>query len=178
MNELKELVVRSKQGDVHAFAKLYEHYSNQMYRFAFYYLGAKEDAQDAVQDAVCEAFKAINSLKNDDSFKPWLFKILSNCCKKQITKCITGREVITEIKEEETFLNESEMSDALLLKSEILSLDEQEREIILLCVVCGYNSKEVSKIIGIPAGTVRSKLSRTLIKLRKSLEEDRYEKTR
>jgi len=175
MNEIKELVVRSKSGDAKAFAQLYDVYANDLYRFAYYYLGTKEDAQDAVQDAVCEAYRAINSLKKEEAFKSWLFKILSNCCKKQISKAIAVRTLTTDISVE-TFLDIAELSDALALKSELTTLEEQEREIVLLCIVCGYKSKEVAQILSVPSATVRSKLSRTLLKLRKKLEEDQNEK--
>ncbi|MDR0314640.1 MAG: RNA polymerase sigma factor [Oscillospiraceae bacterium] len=173
MNTVKKLVIDSQKGDKKAFAQLYSMYQSELYKFAYYYLGNREDAQDAVQDAVISAFQSIPKLKNEDAFKSWLFKILSNCCNRHISEVIRHRELI-EISEDITGAHCDKMSDAFSLWQEIRSLDSEERSIVLLCIIAGYKSREVSQILSIPAGTVRSKLSRALAKLRNNLDKEEY----
>ena len=72
------LVEQAKAGSADAFGQLYAQYAQDLYRFAYYYLGSREEAEDAVQDAVCAAFQGIGALRSVSSFKAWLFSILSN----------------------------------------------------------------------------------------------------
>ena len=78
------LVEQAKAGSADAFGQLYAQYAQDLYRFAYYYLGSREEAEDAVQDAVCAAFQGIGALRSVSSFKAWLFSILSNTCKHHI----------------------------------------------------------------------------------------------
>lgn len=70
------LVEQAKAGSADAFGQLYAQYAQDLYRFAYYYLGSREEAEDAVQDAVCAAFQGIGALRSVSSFKAWLFSIL------------------------------------------------------------------------------------------------------
>lgn len=67
------LVEQAKAGSADAFGQLYAQYAQDLYRFAYYYLGSREEAEDAVQDAVCAAFQGIGALRSVSSFKAWLF---------------------------------------------------------------------------------------------------------
>ena len=91
-SNVENLVKKSKQGDTAAFGDLYEIYSKDMYRFAFYYTGSQALAEDCVSECVLTAFQKINTLKKPASFKSWLFRILYNCCNKALTEKIRARE--------------------------------------------------------------------------------------
>jgi len=78
------LVEQAKAGSADAFGQLYAQYAQDLYRFAYYYLGSREEAEDAVQDAVCAAFQGVGALRSAASFKAWLFSILANTCKHHI----------------------------------------------------------------------------------------------
>lgn len=82
MKHDKELVRRAKQGETDAFACLYQEIYEDLYRFACYTLKNSADAQDAVSETVMDAFASIRTLRAEDAFKSWMFRILSNKCKK------------------------------------------------------------------------------------------------
>lgn len=164
------LAKRAKNGDARAFGEIYAKFSGEMYRYALYSLGSAEAAQDAVQDAALEAWKNINKLRNEDAAKAWFFKILSRCCKHSLRE--KYRADFTDL---ETDIVQHDPNENAVLGLDLLrligTLDADDRDIILLSAVVGLNSKEISKITSINAATVRSKLSRTLAKLRKEIEE-------
>lgn len=168
------LVKRACGGEPEAFGELYEIYSRDLYRYAYYVLGSRELAQDAVQDAVTAAFTQISSLRNRGAFKVWLFKILSNVCTKYIMEKSRQRNTLEFNDElEANFASTSSVLNSTFEMEEMFNcLAPDERKIVLLNVSEGYNSREIASILDCPAGTVRSKLSRALTKMRMSLEND------
>lgn len=167
----KELVKKAKKGDKPAFAKLYSLYKDKLYRYAYYKLGDYDDAQDAVCDTVLIAYEQISALKKPSSFNSWIFKIHSATCNKYIKLQIEKRELkdIDELRNSAKTKNDmytlsSELNEMLNI------LSEQEREIVLLSVVAGFKSNEISEFTGLTDGSVRSKLSRSLAKMRAFME--------
>ena len=170
-NDVSLLAKRARDGDARAFGELYSKFSGEMYRYALYSLGSVESAQDAVQDAALEAWKSINRLRNEEAAKAWFFRILSHCCKhilrEKYSADTASLDFCAEIPSEGS-------DDRVLLGLDLLrlinKLTQEEKDIVLLSAVCGCNSKEIAKITALPAATVRSKLSRSLKKLRSELE--------
>ena len=173
MNEsvMKDLIKDAKKGDAAAFGRLYAELSHELYRFALYYLHREQDAEDAVQDAAMAAFRNIRSLQKPESFRSWFFKILSNECKKYLIRRATHPEDPTD--EFPTLADVSSGQDHALrfeLADLLNALPDEDRQIVLLSVLEGYSSKEIAGITGIKANTVRSRLSRSLHKIRAELE--------
>lgn len=166
---VENLVLLSQQGDSQAFGELYEIYSKDMYRFAWYYTGNKYSAEEAVSEAALSAFENIRSLKKPSSFKTWLFKILYNECKKMQKGRIISAS-FTDYSEEtaKEYITE-DADEVITLRNALGRLSDEEREILILYYSCGYSSKEISAITGIRATTLRSKISRATEKLRKLL---------
>lgn len=167
----KQLVLLSKSGDREAFSQLYEMYKDKLYRFAFYRLENKEDAEDAVSDAVYSAFYQIGGLKKAEAFSAWIFRILYCSCNRIIKARINRRNMldINDMSEKLSY-DMNEEIEKTELQQALSALKDEEREIVLLSVVSGLNSKEIAKICDVAPGTVRSKLSRSLAKMRKYLE--------
>ena len=83
MEDVTSLVLRAKDGDVDALAVVYAQIYKDLYRFALYTLKNPSDAEDVVSEAVIDAYSDIKKLRSNESFKSWIFKIVSNkCCKK------------------------------------------------------------------------------------------------
>lgn len=78
-----ELVKKAKKGDPKAFAKLYEQVYQDLYRFALYMMTHRQDAEDAVSEAVIAAYENISKLKKEEAFRGWMFRILTNICRKK-----------------------------------------------------------------------------------------------
>ena len=166
-----ELITKARQGDKDAFCKLYSLYKNRLYRYAFYKLGNADDAQDAVSDCIVSAFEQIGNLRRPQAFPSWIFSILHSSCAKYIKSQIRQRESISTDDESSCVnLFVVEENDTTDLQKALALLKEQERDIVLLSVVAGFNSKEIAKVTGLTSGGVRSKLSRSLSKMREYLE--------
>ena len=67
------LVGQAKKGDAHAFARLYQRYYQDLYRFALCYIRNAHAAEDAVMTSVLKAYEKIGELRKNDAFKSWLF---------------------------------------------------------------------------------------------------------
>lgn len=85
MNNVK-LVREAKMGNKQAFAELYATIYKKMYRYAYCVLADKYDAEDVVSETVMDAYKSIRLLKEDKLFENWIFKILSNKCKRKLAR--------------------------------------------------------------------------------------------
>lgn len=166
-----KLIKKAKAGDSTAFSQLYDLYKNRLYRYAFYRLGNSDDAQDAVSDCIVSAFEGIRHLKNAAAFPSWIFKILYAQCNKYIARQKSNREnAVLEDYENSADIALSVNTDKTELQEALSMLNNDEKDIVLLCVVAGLTSKEAGELVGLTSGSVRSKLSRSLSKMRDFLE--------
>lgn len=168
---VKELVKLAQQGNEDAFCTLYDIHKDRLYRYAFYRLGNAEDAQDAVSDTVLSAYTDIGKLNNGNAFSGWIFRILSRKCAKYIDEQVKRRESV-DIESAYNIKAEGYIPDGTLtdVQRALKLLSEEDRELVLLSVVGGFDSRELSKLTGMKAGNVRSRLSRALAKMREALE--------
>ena len=171
----KKRIHAAVKGDSGAFAALYAAYAEQLYRFALCYMRNPADAEDAVQDAVLQAFRNVSSLRNGDSFKSWLFKILANVCKKKLMQ--NKFEYADETVQDDPDLCNQESpafdhADRMTVRDAVGSLPPDDRQIVLLSVVAGYSSAEIAAMLNMNPATVRSVKSRSLARLRTMLSEE------
>lgn len=163
MKENLQQIKKAKSGDKDAFASLYSEIYKDLYRFALYTLRNPADAEDAVSDTVMDAFSSIHKLRDETSFKPWMFQILSNKCKKRLRE---KKPLICEFSED--LLGNDDLDDLaelLDLRNCFFRLKDEERLIISMHIFAGYTNQEIAKILHRNANTVRSKESRALKKL-------------
>ena len=168
----EELVRAAKAGDAGAFTELYKEIYRDMYRFAYYMLRHAEDAKDAVGDAVMDAWAAIGTLKKEESFKSWVFAILSNKCKAKLREYVTRPGELTETLADTLQSTEGVTSpEHLQLREEFLKLPETDRLIVGLHLFAGYKTKEIAEALHMNANTVRSRESRALKRLGEAMKE-------
>ena len=173
LSELQNLVLVAKKGDKDAFAQLYQHIYKDLYKFAYYVLKNDQDAQDAVSDAVIDAYAGISKLKNADAFRSWMFKILSAKSKRTL-KTYLVRNHERDLDDVERTVRGSE--ESLELKQALGILSDEERMIVSLTVFGGYDSAEIGKMLNLNRNTVRSKHSRALAKMRTVLTTEKMGK--
>lgn len=157
--------------DKGTFEEQYKKIYQDMYHFALYTLGHCQDAEDAVSEAVADAWKGFGKLKNDEAFRSWIFKILTAKCKRRLKeylhKTVDLDENMQEAYENSEAWNVEEAQD---VRNAFFTLDGQERLIVSMSVFGGYNSREIGKCLFLKDSTVRSKLARALEKMQKRLE--------
>lgn len=168
MDNYLELVKRAKQGDAEAFAGLYQEVYEDLYRFAVYILKNSVDAQDMVSETVVDAFASIRSLRAEEAFKGWIFRILSNKCKKKLKEYANRDDAWSEELSEKTAVPQSSADAAEMLQVRMLfwELPAQERMIIAMHLFAGYTSREIAEQLHMNENTVRSRESRALKRLR------------
>lgn len=150
-----------------AFMGLYQEVYKDLYKVAYYYMGNKQEAEDAVSDAVLKAYENFNSLRNKDAFKAWITKILINTCKTRMRSWFRKTESCEDV--ELSYEQDLIIGPALATAMKILS--KEERLIVALYVFGGYKGEEIGKLLHMNHSTVRSKYHRALLKMKKELEE-------
>ena len=166
---IDNLVSSAKNGSAEAFGELYEIYSKDMFRFAYYYLGSYSLAEDCVSECVCIAFQKICELRKASAFKSWLFKILHNCCNKALREKILSDGNVEYSSLIDLSDEDEDISEKLSLNQALSRLSPEEREIVILHYCQGYTSKEIGEILDMKDATVRSKIMRSGEKMRKFL---------
>ena len=164
----KNLVLRASCGDKEAFAALYTLYKDSLYRYAFFKLGNEDDARDAVSACIVSAYESIYSLRAASAFKTWVFRILYYSCCKLITQQKEQNQRADYAEVGKLPAEQSGISPELSEAFEVLS--PEDRDIVLLSVLAGYNSREIASMFGLKPATVRSRLSRALSKMKQFLE--------
>lgn len=163
MKDTIELVTAAKAGSGEAFAELYQTIYQDMYRFAVYTLRSREDAEDAVSEAVADAYVSIGRLRKEEAFKAWMFRILSNKCKNKIREY--GRRHMEWTEETGGQTEEGELTEKLQIREAFFGLSDEERLIVSMHIFGGYTSREIARILHKNHNTVRTKESRALKKM-------------
>ncbi len=165
----QSLVRKARSGSAEAFGELYAGIAADLYRFAVYQTSNPTLAEDAVSECVLQAFQNIAQLKNAARFRSWMFSILLNCCRKQQKEKALALHRVPADDIDVAAPQTLPTDEALDLRAALQTLDEAEREILLLSVVGGYSSKEIGTMLSMRAGAVRTRLSRTRAKLMEAI---------
>lgn len=154
------------------FMEWYEALYPQMYRIACYYMRNRQEAEDAVQDAVLTAYEKRHQLKDKEKFRSWMMTILVNRCKKRMKKWFRREIDIEELSlsEERDIAGETDLATNSAVKQAFFQLEKEDRLIVGLFVFGGYKGEEIAEILGKKHSTVRSRYRRALQKMKKELE--------
>ena len=170
--DIKKYVIAAKRGDAEAFGELYALYQKEMFRYACIVVGNPVAAEDAVSEAVIEAYENIGNLRNPGSFKGWMFKILNSACRRQYKDLNKDLPLIEETGHEIIDPQGMEFRELSIdLQKAMSVLSPEDRQIVLMRAVAGTGSREIAESLGIPDATVRSRYSRSVAKLGKILKE-------
>ena len=169
-----ELIKAVLDGEKEAFAELVSRYERPVRAIAINILGDHHNVQDAVQDAFVAGYQNLCTLRNRDSFGPWLMKITQRCALDWAKRRPKMAPLETTPPNEWRATEKSngrldEESEGLL--SAVVKLPEAERQVVMLRYFAQHNVKEVAEIAGRSVGTVTKQLSRAHKRLRKILKE-------
>ncbi len=166
------LVQRAKKGDLTAFDQLVARYYQRIYALAFQLLNNAEDAADATQETFVKAFEQLHTFRGASAFTTWLYRIAVNTCRDFLRRSrpIPFSQLANDEKPDEfdlATLTEPHPEEVMaqrersgLVWTALQQLPEEVRQILVLCDVQGFSYSEVSAILGIPEGTVKSRLHR------------------
>ncbi|MGD2100971.1 MAG: sigma-70 family RNA polymerase sigma factor [Acidimicrobiia bacterium] len=167
-----DLAARARQGDGNAYAALVEPHREVAFRVAYLVTGTAADAEDATQEALMKAYRMIHRFNPERPFRPWLLRIVGNEARNR--RRSEGRRAVYENRaagRREVGLDQPETVAARLDTGERLieavnRLPERERLVIGLRYFLDLSERETAQAIGIPRGTVKSRLARGLDRLR------------
>ncbi len=168
-----ELVARVLQGDKNAFRPIVERYQNRIFAMVVGMVRDEAEARDLVQNAFIKAYQSLDTFRLDSSFYTWLYRIAMNlaidsCRKRRRRKTGSFDEAVAARDEDGEMLElhhtdgPAEALQRKELRQRIFSameeLTEEQREVLLLREVEGLSYAEISESMGIPEGTVMSRL--------------------
>jgi RNA polymerase sigma-70 factor (ECF subfamily) len=175
-----ELALQASRGNIALFQALVERYRRQAYFYARGMVRNSDDAHDLSQEAFVRVYRHLKRFNPAYPFKVWLFHILSNLCKNHLRQKKTRDNVmVTSDDAGESAAPDTDQPDRLFGRTEVQSqvwnaigkLPEKFREIIILSHFEELSYNQMAEILGIPRGSVMSRLYYARLKLREILEE-------
>jgi RNA polymerase sigma-70 factor (ECF subfamily) len=155
-----DLVQRAQRGDSEAFEALIRPAYDRLFATAHRILRDHHAAEDAVQDAIVRCWRDLRGLRDADRFEAWLYRLLVNTCRDQGRRA-RRRPSIVYGQEPDTAADRdlfADMAEHDALERAFLDLPEDQRIALVLTHYVGYSAPEVATILGVPTGTVYSRL--------------------
>ena len=171
------------KGDQSAYADIVSLYQQSLYHVCYRMLGNKEEAEDAAQEAFIKAYIHLHTYDQKRKFSTWLYRIATNLCIDRIRKKkpdyyldaevpgTEGLDMYSQLASDER-LPEEELERMELqerIQYEISQLPDKYRSVIILKYIEELPLQEISDILGIPLGTVKTRVHRGREALRKQL---------
>lgn len=141
-----------------------------LFAYAFSITKTREDAEDAVHNAMVKAFDGLSGLRSQNKLKPWLFRILKNEC----ISIMRQKKRFAPLPEDIPAAEKRDES-GLDLANCVAALGTELREAVVLYYKLGYSTAEIAKLTGVPRSTVMSRLARARELIRKQLEGENYD---
>jgi RNA polymerase sigma-70 factor, ECF subfamily len=186
-----ELLERLKRGDEHAMAELAETYSSKIYQLAFRYLRNKEDAEEVTQDVLFKVYRNVGAFRGDAALSSWIYRITFNAAmsrlrtaryqraqedeRRTVASSVDGDTMIPAARAE--VADWSDLADERVLRSQlrrrvfraILALPAIYRAPVMLRDIQGMSTEEASAMLRVKDQTLKSRLHRGRLILRKQL---------
>jgi RNA polymerase sigma-70 factor, ECF subfamily len=167
-----EIVERARRGDQEAFAAVIRHYDPGLRALAYRLLRDRDRMDDALQEAYVKAFRALPRFRGDSKLGTWLYRIAYNACLDELQR---SRRVVQLPLDAETERPGSASDPGDLaaqrhdLAAALAALPPEERAAVLLVDAQGFDYREAARVLGVPEGTIGSRLSRARAVLRRAL---------
>lgn len=164
-----DLVAAARDGDVDAGEELARRFFPLAWRAAYAIVGDRWGADDATQEAFERAFRSLDRFDLDRPFGPWLYRITVNCALDVLRLGRKRGMAIGDNIEDHQAAVEQSIEVGELMEA-IRGLSPERRAVVAVRLLLGYDSNEAAEILGVPVGTVHSRLSRATDELRRLLD--------
>jgi len=177
----EELIARFQNDDAYAFDLLVRRYKDPLLNFIYRFLGDLVEAEDIVQETFFRVYKNKHYYKEVAKFSTWIYTIAGNLAKTELRR--RKRRRVFSIHKETAAEKELELPDLQsdpekevntivtekIIQKAITSLPQKFRQVIVLRDIQGFSYEEISSIIKVPLGTVKSRVNRARLKLQEDL---------
>ncbi|HKW07246.1 MAG TPA: sigma-70 family RNA polymerase sigma factor [Candidatus Dormibacteraeota bacterium] len=172
------LIARAQRGDTAAYEEIVQRYQQVAFRTAYVITGSAPEAEDAAQEAFVKAFRAVGRFRLGSPLRPWLLRIVANEARNRARSA--GRRQRLELKLTDDF----RQGDAAPSPEAVVVADDERRRLLKMVNALGEDDRlviasryflqldgeETAAALGIAVGTVKSRLSRALARLRVEIE--------
>jgi len=178
----EELISRFQKGDIYAFEEIVHRYKDPLVNFIYNYVGNRTEAEDIVQETFLRVFKNKHLYRSIAKFSTWIYTIASNLAKTELRRRKRRRflslshmgyddkdyELPDEYFSPERIVDDKMQGKAI--RKEIEALPEKFKEVVILRDIQEFSYEEISNILKIPVGTVKSRVNRGRLRLQKRLK--------
>jgi RNA polymerase sigma-70 factor (ECF subfamily) len=180
----QHLIAECLQGRTEAFGELVRRYQDRLYHTAYRLMGNAEDAQDVVQEAFLSAYQSLGGFKGDSLFFTWLYRIAVNTAislkrKQRVVLSIHtgpgpegGIEPADPSESSRPGHALEQAEEERRLQRALDRLSPEHRAVLVLKEIEGQKYEEMAAILGVPIGTIRSRLHRARLELRELLSQE------
>ena len=175
----EKLIAQAVKGNTLAFGELVRHYEQFVFNVAYSFMNNSDDSFDVAQDAFIKAWQKLSGFKGESAFSTWLYRITANTAKDalaQRNKVQCGGELNEQIPSQQEAPEDSVIREenARELRRALDRLDADARQILVLREFEELSYSEISDVLGVEIGTVKSRLNRAREKLRELLTEQNH----
>jgi RNA polymerase sigma-70 factor, ECF subfamily len=171
----RDLVVRAQHGDAEAFSELAAGLTTRLFATARLIVRSDERAADVVQDAMLRAWLDLPGLRDPDAFEAWVHRLLTRSCYRA-AKRQRSREIVELHLESlpEPAVGDAQQSTVIRdqLERGFVALNTDQRVCVVLHLYLGMTLEETADVVGVPLGTVQSRIHRAMRAMRAVLEGD------
>jgi RNA polymerase sigma-70 factor (ECF subfamily) len=169
-----ELVRRAQAGDEDAFTQLAALMADPAYAVAHRILRDSTRAEDATQQALVTAWQRLRTLRDPERFEAWFHRILVNACRDELRRSRSWTRKLGQAIPSATWEEDSSiaLSDRDELERAFASLSAEQRAVVVLRHYAGWTTEQIANALGVPPGTVSSRLHYGMAALRSALEAD------
>jgi RNA polymerase sigma-70 factor (ECF subfamily) len=146
------------EGDREAFGQLVRRHQDRLWAVALRTLGDREEAADALQDAMVSAYRAADRFRGDSAVTTWLHRIVVNACLDRVRR--RQARPTTELTEIDAVAPAVDRETVLDVRAALAQLPVDQRAAIVLVDMQGYAVIDAAEILGVPVGTVKSRCAR------------------
>jgi RNA polymerase sigma factor (sigma-70 family) len=166
-----ELVARCRAGDHDAWRELVERYSRYVYAITQAFRLPLQDAEDVFQDTFARAYERLDTLRDDEAFRPWLASLTRRLCIDRIRA--SGREQPLEDPDSEALDDTiDELTEAIAVHEALAELPERCREVLDRFFARDESYRTIAEALDLPSGTIASRISRCLAQLKERFLEE------
>jgi RNA polymerase sigma-70 factor (ECF subfamily) len=178
----EDLIEKFQRGDIYAYELIVKRYKDQLLNFVYRFLGNHEEAEDVVQETFLRVYRNRHAYQRVAKFSTWIYTIAGNLARTELRR--RNRRRIFSLSNMGVEDKEYEISDDVLsperhtntvlseeiIQKEINKLSPKFREVIILRDIQELSYEEISKIIRVPIGTVKSRVNRARLRLQSRLK--------